>query len=123
MGRISLSGWKRGTIPTGLPLFNRRNQRLAPSASYPPGAAPLRRCRTRTQSQPLDVVAREKRFVAVAGWTIRTPMALFTVKDLLAAMPPQGRVIGIDPGSKTIGLALSDVRRRLASPYGSLKRG
>jgi putative Holliday junction resolvase len=50
-------------------------------------------------------------------------MALFTVKDLLAAMPPQGRVIGIDPGSKTIGLALSDVRRRLASPYGSLKRG
>jgi putative holliday junction resolvase len=50
-------------------------------------------------------------------------MALFTVKDLLAAMPPQGRVIGIDPGAKTIGLALSDVRRRLASPYGSLKRG
>jgi putative Holliday junction resolvase len=50
-------------------------------------------------------------------------MTLFNVNDLLAAMPPQGRVIGIDPGSKTIGLALSDVRRRLASPYGSLKRG
>lgn len=49
-------------------------------------------------------------------------MALLTVKDLLAAMPPQGRVIGIDPGAKTIGLALSDVRRRLATPYGSLKR-
>jgi putative Holliday junction resolvase len=37
-------------------------------------------------------------------------------------MPPQGRVIGVDPGAKTIGVALSDVRRRLASPYGSLKR-
>jgi putative holliday junction resolvase len=60
--------------------------------------------------------------MAAACRTITQPMALFTVKDLLAAMPPQGRVIGIDPGTKTIGLALSDVRRRLASPYGSLKR-
>ncbi len=49
-------------------------------------------------------------------------MALFNVRDLLGAMPPSGRVIGIDPGAKTIGVALSDVRRRLASPYGSLKR-
>jgi putative Holliday junction resolvase len=50
-------------------------------------------------------------------------MAVFNLIDLLALMPPLGRVIGIDPGSKTIGLALSDVRRRLATPYGSLKRG
>jgi putative holliday junction resolvase len=49
-------------------------------------------------------------------------MALFNMRDLLGAMPPSGRVIGIDPGAKTIGVALSDVRRRLASPYGSLKR-
>lgn len=70
-------------------------------------------------------------------------MALFNLTDLLAALAdaplaaapandPRGpeprarrerRVIGIDPGSRTIGLALSDVRRVLASPYGSLKRG
>src|SRR4051794_36766233 len=49
-------------------------------------------------------------------------MALLDVKNLLTVMPPNGRVIGIDPGAKTIGLALSDVRRRLATPYGSLKR-
>jgi len=49
-------------------------------------------------------------------------MTVFNVTDLFAAMPPLGRVIGIDPGAKTIGLALSDVRRRLATPYGSLKR-
>ena len=49
-------------------------------------------------------------------------MSLLNVRDLMARMPPNGRVIGIDPGTKTIGLALSDVRRRLASPYGSLKR-
>src|SRR5690242_7427670 len=66
---------------------------------------------------------RGKLFVMGTCWTITMPMALFNVKNLLAAMPPQGRVIGIDSGSKTIGLALSDVRRRLASPYGSLKRG
>ena len=49
-------------------------------------------------------------------------MSLLNVRDLMATMPPNGRVIGIDPGTKTIGLALSDIRRRLASPYGSLKR-
>jgi putative Holliday junction resolvase len=50
-------------------------------------------------------------------------MALFNLKDLLASLGPNQRVIGIDPGSKVIGLALSDVGRTLASPYGSLKRG
>ncbi len=55
-------------------------------------------------------------------------MALFNLTDLLAALADNPtrrdlRVIGIDPGSRTIGLALSDVRRVLASPYGSLKRG
>ena len=50
-------------------------------------------------------------------------MALFNLRDMLAALGRDQRVIGIDPGVKTIGLALSDVRRRLASPYGSLKRG
>jgi putative Holliday junction resolvase len=50
-------------------------------------------------------------------------MALFNLRDLLASLSGDQRVLGLDPGSKTIGVALSDVRRRLASPYGSLKRG
>jgi putative holliday junction resolvase len=50
-------------------------------------------------------------------------MALFNLSDLLVSLSGNQRIIGIDPGSKTIGLALSDVRRTLASPYGSLKRG
>lgn len=50
-------------------------------------------------------------------------MAVFNLRDLLASLGRDQRVIGIDPGAKTIGLALSDVRRRLASPYGNLKRG
>jgi putative Holliday junction resolvase len=55
--------------------------------------------------------------------TITAHMALFNLTDLLASLGQNQRVIGIDPGAKTIGLALSDVRRVLASPYGSLSRG
>ena len=37
-------------------------------------------------------------------------------------MPRGRRLLGIDPGARTIGLALSDVSLLLASPYGSLRR-
>jgi putative Holliday junction resolvase len=50
-------------------------------------------------------------------------MALFNMRDLRAGLAHKQRLMGIDPGSKTIGLALSDVGLMLASPYGSLKRG
>lgn len=33
------------------------------------------------------------------------------------------RLLGLDPGAKTIGVALSDVGLMLASPYGALQRG
>ena len=37
--------------------------------------------------------------------------------DVFAArLPPMSRLIGIDPGTKTLGLALSDVTRTIASP-------
>ncbi len=49
-------------------------------------------------------------------------MPLFNLSDLLARLGRDDRLIGIDPGSKTIGLALSDVRRTLATPYGSIRR-
>lgn len=49
-------------------------------------------------------------------------MPLFNLTELLAGLTRDERLIGIDPGAKTIGLALSDVRRTLASPYGSLRR-
>jgi putative Holliday junction resolvase len=50
-------------------------------------------------------------------------MPLLTLPALRALLTKDQRLIGIDPGSKTIGLALSDVRLMLASPFGSLKRG
>lgn len=50
-------------------------------------------------------------------------MALFTMAQLRASLPPGVRLLGVDPGSRVIGLALSDVSLMLASPYGALKRG
>ena len=57
------------------------------------------------------------------GGTINAGMALFNMRDLRAVLAANERLIGLDPGSKTVGIALSDVRLMLASPYGSLKRG
>ena len=50
-------------------------------------------------------------------------MALFNLRDLRAALTRNQRLIGLDPGSRTIGVALSDVGLSLASPYGAIKRG
>lgn len=50
-------------------------------------------------------------------------MALFNLTELRGMLGKDQRLLGIDPGSRTIGLALSDVRLTLATPYGSLQRG
>jgi putative Holliday junction resolvase len=50
-------------------------------------------------------------------------MALFNMTQLRAALAPGARLIGLDPGSRTIGVALSDVGLMLASPYGTIARG
>lgn len=42
---------------------------------------------------------------------------------LRAALPPGRRLIGLDPGARTIGVALSDVSLMLASPHAALRRG
>jgi putative Holliday junction resolvase len=51
---------------------------------------------------------------------MRRPIA---IEDLALNLPAKARLIGIDLGSKTIGLAISDVERRLASPLKTLPRG
>lgn len=50
-------------------------------------------------------------------------MPLFNMAELRAAVPPGQRLIGLDPGAKVIGVALSDTGLMLASPYGNLRRG
>jgi putative Holliday junction resolvase len=48
------------------------------------------------------------------------PIAL---EELALRLPTKARLIGLDLGTKTIGLAISDVERRLASPLKTLTRG
>lgn len=49
-------------------------------------------------------------------------MALFPMAGLRASLPRGARILGIDPGARVLGLALSDVSLLLASPYGALRR-
>jgi putative Holliday junction resolvase len=50
-------------------------------------------------------------------------MPLFNMTDLRTGLARGQRLIGLDPGSRTIGVALSDVSLLVASPYASLRRG
>lgn len=50
-------------------------------------------------------------------------MPIINLTDLRAALPEGMRLIGLDPGQRTIGVALSDTTLMIASPYGSLRRG
>jgi putative Holliday junction resolvase len=45
------------------------------------------------------------------------------MEDLAERLPARARLIGVDLGTKTIGLAISDLERRLASPLKTLPRG
>ena len=50
-------------------------------------------------------------------------MPLRNPSELNALLKPHQRLLGIDVGSKTLGLALSDVSRAIATPWQTLTRG
>jgi len=47
---------------------------------------------------------------------------IVTLEEILPRLPRLGRLMGLDLGTKTIGLALSDVERRIASPLETIRR-
>lgn len=49
-------------------------------------------------------------------------MAVLPLPAFVAALPSKGVLIGLDPGSKTIGVAASDAGRLIASPVSGVKR-
>lgn len=51
--------------------------------------------------------------------TAPTPLP---IEELPGILWPEARLLGLDVGSKTVGLALSDVTRSIATPYETLKR-
>jgi putative Holliday junction resolvase len=50
------------------------------------------------------------------------PTPPLTLETLAALLPVKARLMGLDLGTKTIGLALSDVERRIATPLVTLTR-
>ena len=46
----------------------------------------------------------------------------FTLEDLASALPRQAAVFGLDVGTKTIGVAISDVSRTIATAVGTIRR-
>jgi len=47
---------------------------------------------------------------------------ILTLDELLTRLPRFARLIGLDLGTKTIGVAVSDVERRIASPVETIRR-
>src|SRR3569623_3820753 len=59
----------------------------------------------------------------IAGFPRNTnPMPVLPLSDLAVAMPPRGGLIGLDLGTKTIGVAASDPDRRLATGVTTVAR-
>ena len=50
------------------------------------------------------------------------PDPTLALPDLFAGLPASARLLGLDLGTKTIGLALSDLGRRIATPLETIKR-
>jgi putative Holliday junction resolvase len=50
------------------------------------------------------------------------PATIVELSGLQALLSKDARLFGVDLGEKTIGLALSDVRRTIASPFETLRR-
>ena len=49
-------------------------------------------------------------------------MICLDLKDFGAALPPRGRLLGLDLGEKTIGLAVSDGTLMIATPIDTIRR-
>ena len=50
-----------------------------------------------------------------------TVASIVTIEDLPGLLRPEARLLGLDVGTKTIGMALSDVSRSIATPYETIR--
>ncbi|MEJ0097384.1 MAG: Holliday junction resolvase RuvX [Bauldia sp.] len=50
------------------------------------------------------------------------PAEQLSVQQLAALLPPKAALMGLDLGTKTIGLALSDIGRQIATPLRTIAR-
>ncbi|ADP71655.1 Holliday junction resolvase YqgF [Rhodomicrobium vannielii ATCC 17100] len=50
------------------------------------------------------------------------PSELVPLPDLISRLKRDERLMGLDVGTKTVGLALSDVMRQIATPFDTIRR-
>jgi putative holliday junction resolvase len=62
------------------------------------------------------------RYSAQSELTFFSDRTVLTVTDL-ASLPRTGVLLGIDPGTRTMGVAATDATRMLASPVETIRRG
>lgn len=51
-----------------------------------------------------------------------TETSVISIEDLPRLIGAEARLLGLDVGSKTIGMALSDVTRSIATPFDTIRR-
>jgi len=51
-----------------------------------------------------------------------TDATLIAIEDLPRKLTPEARLLGLDVGTKTVGMALSDVTRSIATPFDTIRR-
>jgi putative holliday junction resolvase len=51
-----------------------------------------------------------------------TVAPIVAIEDLAELLQPETRLLGLDVGTKTIGMALSDVTHSIATPYETIRR-
>jgi putative Holliday junction resolvase len=49
-------------------------------------------------------------------------MPVLSIEDFAAALPEYAPIVGLDPGEKTLGVAVSDVTRTVASPMALIEK-
>ena len=49
-------------------------------------------------------------------------MPVLDIEDFAAALPQYAPIVGLDPGEKTIGVAVSDITRTVASPLALIEK-
>jgi putative Holliday junction resolvase len=51
-----------------------------------------------------------------------TEARLIDIQDLPPLLAPEARLLGLDVGTKTVGMALSDITRSIATPFDTIRR-
>lgn len=59
-------------------------------------------------------------FARIAGKIAN--VTILHLAEFRLALPPEGALLGLDPGTKTIGLAVSDLTRTVATPLATIRR-